>query len=66
MHFAGRVPRADLMTRPDFVTAFQQAQTRIQAMDMRYVREEDELRQCLLEIYVSVALNTPYNRWNTT
>jgi GIY-YIG catalytic domain len=58
--------RDELMTRVDFVAAFQQAQARIRNMDLRYVEEIDALRQCLLEVYVSVALATPYNRWNTT
>jgi hypothetical protein len=58
--------RDDLMTRVEFVAAFQQAQARLRNMDLRYVEEVDALRQCLLEVYVSVALATPYNRWNTT
>lgn len=58
--------RDDLMTKVEFVAAFQQAQARIRNMDLRYVEETDALRQCLLEVYVSVALATPYNRWNTT
>jgi len=58
--------RDDLMTRVEFVTAFQQARIRVGNMSLRYVVETDALRQCLLEVYVSVVLGTPYNRWNTT
>jgi hypothetical protein len=58
--------RDDLMTRPEFVIAFAEARTRIGKMDLRYVEETDELRQCLLEVYVSIVLGTPYNRWDTT
>ena len=54
------------MTRVEFVAAFQQARIRIGNMPLRYVEEGDPLRQCLLEVYVSVVLGTPYNRWNTT
>lgn len=38
--------RDDLMTRPDFVTAFAAARTRIGNMELRYVEESDQLRQC--------------------
>ena len=58
--------RDDLMTRPQFVTAFGEERNRIGNMDLRYVEEVDELRQCLLEEYVSVALDTAYDRWDTT
>jgi hypothetical protein len=30
-------------------------------MDVRYVEETDPQRQALLEIYVAVVLETPYN-----
>jgi hypothetical protein len=35
-------------------------------MQVRYVAEEDQLRQALLEIYAAVALNTKYNKFKTT
>ena len=34
-------------------------------MELRYVEEADPLRQTLLEIYVAVALKTPYNDFDT-
>ena len=58
--------RDELIKRVEFVEAFQQAQARIRIMDLRYVQENEALRQCLLEVYVSVALGTPYNGWDTT
>jgi hypothetical protein len=58
--------RDDLMTKDEFIAAFQQARIRIGNMSLRYVEEADPLRQCLLEVYVSVVLGSSYNRWNTT
>lgn len=57
--------RNDLMTRPEFSTAFVLAKTRIRQMDIRFVKEEDANRQALLEIYVTLSLGTPYNDFNT-
>lgn len=57
--------RRDLMGDPAFANAFDQAKDRIRRMDVRYVEEADPPRQCLLEIYVAVALNTPYNDFDT-
>ena len=34
-------------------------------MDLRYVEETDQVRQCLLEIYAAVVLDTPYNSFGT-
>ncbi|MGO9599652.1 MAG: GIY-YIG nuclease family protein [Isosphaeraceae bacterium] len=58
--------RDELMTRVEFVAAFQEAQARTRILDLRYVQEDDPLKQCLLEFYVSVVLATPYNGWDTT
>ena len=55
----------DLMTDPEFVEAFVDAKQRISRMDVRYVEETHPLRQALLEMYVAVALNTPYNDFDT-
>jgi hypothetical protein len=35
-------------------------------MDVRFVREDNQLRQTLLEIYVAVALDTEYNVFKTS
>ncbi|HEX7455398.1 MAG TPA: hypothetical protein VF296_05080, partial [Gallionella sp.] len=53
--------RSALMEDEKFVAAFDAAKVRIRKMDLRFVEENDPVRQALLEIYVAVALNTPYN-----
>lgn len=60
-----RGSRADLMESPEFRLAFEEAKKRIRAMDLRLVEEGDPLRQALLEIYVAVSLQTPYNDLDT-
>ncbi len=53
--------RAHLMEDPEFALAFSNAKRRICEMDLRFVEESDPLRQAVLEMYVAVALGTPYN-----
>lgn len=53
--------RAALMEDCKFVAAFDNAKARIRKMNLRFVEENDPVRQALLEIYVAVVLNTPYN-----
>ena len=57
--------RKDLMNNPEFCSAFGEAKERIRKMDLRYVEETDPIRQAILEIYVTVSLNTPYNDFDT-
>ena len=57
--------RSDLMTDPKFVEAFVEAKQRISRMDVRYVEETHSMRQALLEMYVAVALETPFNNFDT-
>lgn len=57
--------RSKLMQDPDFLDAFDQAKTRIREMDVRFVEEANPVRQALLEIYVAVSLQTPYNDFRT-
>jgi predicted GIY-YIG superfamily endonuclease len=57
--------RAALACEPDFIEAFQAAKARVRTMKLRFVEEREPTRQALLEIYVSVALGTPYNDFNT-
>lgn len=61
----GDKSRDGLMTNPAFVKAFMQAKERIRKMDLRFVEEGDQTKQVLLEIYCAVALNAPYNDFNT-
>ena len=58
--------RDDLMEDPEFRRAFEDAKARIRRMDFRFSKESDSIRQSLLEIYVAVSLNTPYNSFRTT
>ena len=53
--------RKALAAEPVFAEAFKAAKARIRAMDFRWVEEPDPVRQCLLEVYVAVVLQTPYN-----
>lgn len=58
---AGEGSREALAADPAFSRAFTDAKARIRAMDFRWVEEPDPVRQCLLEVYVAVVLQTPYN-----
>ena len=53
--------RANLVQDPDFAQAFSAAKARLGAMHIRVVEESHPLRQALLEMYVAVSLETPYN-----
>ena len=53
--------RDQLIQDPTFASAFTSAKARIREMDLRFVEETDPLRQAVLEMYVAVALGTPYN-----
>ena len=57
--------RADMIMRPEYSVAFTAAKARIRGMDFRFVEENDQMRQALLEAYVCIALETPYNDFNT-
>ncbi|WP_297341007.1 hypothetical protein [Pseudophaeobacter sp.] len=57
--------RKELAEDPDFFEAFTHAKSRIRNMNYRFVEETDGTRQALLEIYCSVALETPYNDFRT-
>lgn len=53
--------RNHLMTQSHFVEAFTSGKARIRAMHVRFVEEADPIKQMLLEVYVAVVLQTPYN-----
>lgn len=57
----GAGSRAALALDPEFLRAFTEAKARIRRMSVRFVEETDPTKQALLEIYVSVVLQTPYN-----
>ena len=53
------------MKDAEFIGAFDRAKARIREMDIRFVAEPDPLRQAVLEIYTAIALQTPYNDFDT-
>ena len=53
--------RAELERDPLFSSVFIKAKARIRDMDVRYVEEADLMRQAILEMYVALSLETPYN-----
>ena len=63
--YGGEWTRLGLCQDETFSNAFTAAKSRVRNMDLRFVEETDPLRQALLEIYVSVVLQTPYNDFNT-
>ena len=57
--------RSALMNDLGFRNAFDAAKARIRQMQVRFVEEADPVRQAVLEVYVAVALQTPYNDFDT-
>lgn len=57
--------RSDLMRNKAFRVAFTDAKTRIRQMKVRFVEEPAPIRQAVLEVYVAVALQTPFNDFDT-
>ena len=57
--------RATLAATPVFATAFASAKERIRRMAYRYVEEDDQTRQALLEAYCVIALATKHNDFDT-
>ena len=63
--YSGDGTRRQLLSNPDFVSAYEAAKNRIKKMEVRWIQESDPTRQALLEIYVSVILKTPFNDFDT-
>ena len=61
-----RGSRVDLMCQESFKAVFFSQIERVKQMDVRFVEEADPVRQMLLEVYVAIALDTPYNKFKTT
>ena len=57
--------RSALEKDPEFQVAFTNAKERVRRMQIRFVSEAGSLRQALLEIYISVCLETPHNDFDT-
>ena len=60
-----RGSRTELLTDPEFRTAYDDARGRIRQMQVRYVHEPEPLRQALLEMYVAVVTAARYNDFDT-
>lgn len=56
--------RSHLENDPVFGPIFVDQKARVRNMDVRYVSESDPMRQALLEMYVSVSLQTPHNNFD--
>jgi len=57
--------RKHLLSQPEFRKAYESSKDRIRKMDVRFVGEQDPLKQALLEIYVAVSSNAKYNDFDT-
>ena len=57
--------RSDLLAQPQFKQAYDSAKDRIREMEVRFVGEQDPLKQALLEIYVAVLSDAKYNDFET-
>ena len=57
--------REDLLTQPEFKSAFDAARQRIQKMDVQFVEERDPVRQALLEICTALRVEARYNDFDT-
>ena len=57
--------RKQLAAEQSFARAFLRAKERIRRMEVRFVEENDQLRQTLLEIYAAAVLPTPFNDFDT-
>ncbi len=57
--------RKELMKQPKFIKAFHDAKGRVSKMEVRFIEESNQLKQAVLEMYVCVALETPFNDFDT-
>ena len=49
---------------PQFAQAFADGKKQIRQMDVRFVEENDSVRQYLLEVYAAIVLKTPHNSFD--
>lgn len=57
--------RKQLLRDPAFIKEYKNAKQRIRQMEVRYVGEDDPLKQALLEIYVAVVSEAQHNDFDT-
>ncbi|HOJ07764.1 MAG: GIY-YIG nuclease family protein [Ignavibacteriota bacterium] len=53
--------RKQLEDNPIFGPVFIKAKERIRVMELRFIEVNDPVQQALLEIYIAITLNTPFN-----
>ena len=63
--YQSKSSRADLMNQSEFAAAFDDAKKRIHSMTVRTIVIEDDLTQCLFEIYAATVLATRHNTFRT-
>lgn len=63
--YSGAGMRKQLVQDPVFNEVFKSSKLRVSEMDFRFVEEEDQLQQTLLEIYAASVLKTPFNDFET-
>ncbi len=56
--------RSDLERDPEFLQVFMEQKHRVRNMNVQFVSEPESMRQALLEMYVSVSLDTPHNNFD--
>ena len=60
-----RATRKELEQALGFKQAFYEARRRVREMKIRVVQIDDQVTQALFEIYAALALEAPYNAFNT-
>lgn len=59
--YSAKGSRVELERDPEFKQVFLRAKERVRNMEIRYVEEPEPMRQAILEMYVALSLDTPYN-----
>jgi predicted GIY-YIG superfamily endonuclease len=59
--YSKRGSRSELEKDPKFAEAFRRAKDRVREMNIRYVEEANPMRQALLEMYVALSTESPFN-----
>ena len=57
--------RSELERDPTFKDLFIQSKIRVSKMSIRLVSVEDQIKQAIFQVYLSMELNTPFNDFNT-
>ena len=58
--------RKQLAKDPEFMKALQECTERVKKMSVRFASINDPITQHLFEVYVALALETPYNEFKTS